>query len=394
MLIDIKNYIFVEKRPKMEIIIATLSPVFINILGGLFLLVCNSKRYINRRYLSLFMFNSFLLFLGHFFYFHKYIALYHRYDFIFLFALLSFFPLYYLYIKSVFNIEIKLKEQLFHFFPAIIISISSLTLSLTSDHINFSNYFFKITKETEINGDLSFGLFYVYQIARAIHLTQITVYSILIIHFILKKMKPLKNYLFKMQKNKTLTFIAINSFFMFFMITSGFIITLYGRTIFVENIVILYLSSIIFSVIHLMICLHGVKQIPVNTKNKNERLYYEKEIISYNIYKIEKQLLLCLEKDRPWLNPNLKIKDLTILTGTNRTYLSKIINDHFKNNFNDFINEYRIKEALSIMDKDYARSLSLKEVAENSGFGSVSTFRRAFKKVMGKTASEYQKKPE
>jgi len=176
------------------------------------------------------------------------------------------------------------------------------------------------------------------------------------------------------------------------MITSGFITTLYGRKVFAENIVLLYLSSIIFSAIHLMICLHGVKQIPVDKKNKNERLNYEKEIIPYNIYEIEKQLLSCLEKDRPWLNSNLKIKDLTILTGTNRTYLSKIINTHFKNNFNDFINGYRIKEAASIMDKDYSGSLSLQEIAENSGFGSVSTFRRAFKKVMGKTASEYHKK--
>ena len=378
----------------MEIIIATLSPVFINILGGLFLFVCSSRQYINRRYLALFMFNSFLLFLGHFFYFHQYITLYHRYDFIFLFALLSFFPLYYIYIKSVFNIKIKLKDHLFHFFPAIIISISSLTLSITSDHITFSNYFFKMTEETELKGKLSSGLFYVYQTARAIHLTQITIYSILILHFILKRIKPLKTYLFKMQKNKTLSFIAINSFFMFFMITSGFITTLYGRKVFVENIVILYLSSIIFSAIHLMICLHGIKQIPVDTKNKNERLHNGEDIIPYNINEIEKQLLLCLEKDRPWLNHNLRIRDLTLITGTNRTYLSKIINDHFKNNFNDFINSYRIKEAVSIMDKDYSGSLSLQEIAENSGFGSVSTFRRAFKKVMGKTASEYHKKPE
>ena len=376
----------------MEITIATLSPVFINILGSLFLFVCSSRQYINRRFLALFMFNGFLLFTGHFFYFHQYIDCYQRYDFIFLFALLSFFPLYYIYIKSVFDIKIKLSKHLIHFLPAVVVSISSLTMAITSDHITFSDYFFKMSGETEVNENLSSGLFYVYQTARTMHLTQISIYSILIIHYILKRMKPLKIFLSNMGGKKTLYFVVINGFFLFFMITSGFITTLYGRRIFAENIVILCLSGILFSVIHLMICLHGVKQIPVNTKNVKERLHDKKIIVSYNEYKIKKQILSCFEKDRPWLNPNLKINDLTILIGTNRTYLSKIINNHLKNNFNNFVNGYRIKEAAFIMDNDSSCSLSLQKIAEESGFSSVSTFRRAFKKNMGETASEYRKR--
>lgn len=90
-----------------------------------------------------------------------------------------------------------------------------------------------------------------------------------------------------------------------------------------------------------------------------------------------------------FLNPTLTLNDVAREVGTNRTYLSEYLNNELNSSFFDYINMYRLNYACkSLLNTD----LTLNAIAENSGFNSISTFRRYFNKRYGCTPLEYRKK--
>ncbi|MEO3405414.1 ABC transporter permease [Mucilaginibacter sp. CAU 1740] len=70
--------------------------------------------------------------------------------------------------------------------------------------------------------------------------------------------------------------------------------------------------------------------------------------------------------------------------------LSRIINTVFKKSFNDFINEYRVREVAQKMQDPAYDHITLLGLAYESGFNSQSSFHRIFKQFTGKTPLEYK----
>jgi len=70
--------------------------------------------------------------------------------------------------------------------------------------------------------------------------------------------------------------------------------------------------------------------------------------------------------------------------------LSRIINLALKKNFNDFINEYRIREVTRKMQDPAYDRLTLLGIALDAGFNSKSTFNRTFRQMTGKSPAEYK----
>ena len=93
---------------------------------------------------------------------------------------------------------------------------------------------------------------------------------------------------------------------------------------------------------------------------------------------------------KPYLEENITIKDLAEEIGIPAHHLSIVINNRLNKNFYTFINEYRIKEAVSILDDPHNSDASIIAVAFRSGFNSKSTFNSVFKKITGFTPSEYR----
>ncbi|MCI9172718.1 helix-turn-helix domain-containing protein [uncultured Duncaniella sp.] len=77
------------------------------------------------------------------------------------------------------------------------------------------------------------------------------------------------------------------------------------------------------------------------------------------------------------------------LIGTNRTYLSRIINDHYGMTFTQFINSLRIKEAIRILS-DTDDDTPLKAISHQLGFNSMSTFYSRFAAETGMTPATYR----
>ena len=108
---------------------------------------------------------------------------------------------------------------------------------------------------------------------------------------------------------------------------------------------------------------------------------------------LAEQLENCMAERKLYLNPKLTLQEVCSEIGTNRTYLSDYLNKVLKTTFYEYINGLRIARACEIIDAMTPENKqSMLEVSEISGFNSISTFNRAFAKVMGQTPSHYAAK--
>ncbi|OJJ14417.1 hypothetical protein BKI52_42295 [marine bacterium AO1-C] len=99
-----------------------------------------------------------------------------------------------------------------------------------------------------------------------------------------------------------------------------------------------------------------------------------------------------LHEEKLYRQTNLKLEQLSEQTGITTKQISFILNHHFKKGFNDFINEYRIQEAIDQMNENALKNTTMEGIALDVGFSSRSTFYRAFKKVTGESPTAYLKK--
>ncbi len=97
----------------------------------------------------------------------------------------------------------------------------------------------------------------------------------------------------------------------------------------------------------------------------------------------KEKLQSLMEREKPYLNPELKLDDLSDLLGISRHHTSQVINQHFGKGFFDFINEYRVREAQQIFLEQKGSSLSTNDVLYNVGFNNKASFYKAFKKFVG-----------
>lgn len=79
------------------------------------------------------------------------------------------------------------------------------------------------------------------------------------------------------------------------------------------------------------------------------------------------------------------------LLGTNRTYLSQVINEQTQQNFIQYVNNYRINEAIRLLS-DPETDIPLKAVASEVGFNSMSTFYKIFQNTVGIPPKQYRNK--
>ena len=100
------------------------------------------------------------------------------------------------------------------------------------------------------------------------------------------------------------------------------------------------------------------------------------------------KLLALMTEEQPWLEPELTLAELAHRLRTNTSLLSHVINTGCGQNFNDFVNRYRVAEAERKLQNPRLAHYSLVGIALESGFNSKSTFNRVFKKLTGRTPGE------
>jgi AraC-like DNA-binding protein len=101
------------------------------------------------------------------------------------------------------------------------------------------------------------------------------------------------------------------------------------------------------------------------------------------------KILKLMKDEKLYLQPELNLSDIAIRLKTNISVLSGVVNNAFGKNFNDFVNEYRVKEFQERIQLPENKNITLLGIAFDCGFNSKATFNRSFKKFTGKAPKEF-----
>ncbi len=99
-----------------------------------------------------------------------------------------------------------------------------------------------------------------------------------------------------------------------------------------------------------------------------------------------------IDNKKPYLNNEITLSQLALEVNIPLHHLSRIINEHFNQNFFDFINQFRVNEFIRRLAEPKYSNYSLLAIAFDCGFNSKTTFNRYFKKATGVTPSQYKNK--
>lgn len=97
-----------------------------------------------------------------------------------------------------------------------------------------------------------------------------------------------------------------------------------------------------------------------------------------------------MEREKPYRDPDFKLLDLGQVLPMNRTYLSQFIHTEYDCTFYQFVNNYRVREAMNLKQENPA--LKAQEISACCGFSSPAVFSRTFAAVTGLTPSEWARR--
>ena len=118
---------------------------------------------------------------------------------------------------------------------------------------------------------------------------------------------------------------------------------------------------------------------------------YKKTGVSKNqSIELKQKLVDLMDREQPYLKSDLRLDELANMLGIPRHHTSQVINEHFDQNFNDFVNNYRIRFAIQLLEQENS-PYHIKEIAYQSGFNNYVSFYKSFKKITGQLPKEYRK---
>jgi len=98
-----------------------------------------------------------------------------------------------------------------------------------------------------------------------------------------------------------------------------------------------------------------------------------------------------ISTNKPYLNPDLSLRELANQIDIHPNHLSWILNQSIGKNYNEFINQYRIDAFKSMARARENENLTIEGLAYESGFNSKTVFNTYFKRETGLTPREFLK---
>lgn len=102
-----------------------------------------------------------------------------------------------------------------------------------------------------------------------------------------------------------------------------------------------------------------------------------------------KQLEDLMLKNKPYLDPNINITRIARRLNIPARAVSNSVNRVQNQNFSQFVNQFRVKEACSLLD---STDMPVTEIMFAAGFQTKSTFNREFLSVTGQSPTNYRKR--
>ncbi len=368
-----------------------LSPVYIALFWMIAFQTNKKNQSVPAKFLNIFMLIAVICFLGQYVFFAPHHDIFPYWEpFLAYFGSLA-FPVYYIYFRLL-TVDDKFslkKHAKFLVVPLLIATVYTVGILLTP----FEQYKAWLYNESLFpdSPDIQFLV-----VMRKI--VKLTFMVLLVITYFLNK-GLLKKYAYKaeqyysdLQDGKNNNARIMNSLLVFISLSS-LIAHIVGRKLLLPSETIQDIIWIIFAGSIYGIGYMGFTQKPINptfepaivieeaTDKENADLNFSQEILL-------KKLLNAFEQEKIYLNSQLNINDIVLLIGTNRTYISNIINQKYNQNFCSFVNGYRLSELERILTANpYSNN---KILSEQSGFGSFNSMKRAIESRTGQSMTEWK----
>jgi AraC-like DNA-binding protein len=371
--------------PSEKLNIALLIPVIIPFIIALILFFSSGKSNRPKLFLSLSMFNTAFVFWGNYLYFNH---AYYHYSFIHgfhIFSVLAIYPSFYIYFLLLTQQKIRWKKYFLHFLPALLFMLVSDVIFFPFLNISERVYFLGEYRIHPTFDNLPLSILWIFRFLNVgAILVQVVLYSLAIFR-LQKQHKTNIQECFSNPWEFDLNWIRVLNFIL---IASAIVSILFYTT----NPVKLLGEQYITYPFYLLSGVISLLGILGNMQNPVLKNITDGQVVNLNDLK-GNELKLKLEnyfiEKQPYLQPDLKLTDVCAQIGSNRTYVSNLINVNYGMNFSQFVNHYRLKEAEELLRKFPTRNLE--QVAVEAGFGHISSFSRACKMVKKISLGEFRK---
>jgi AraC-like DNA-binding protein len=375
-------------------IIALLVTIAITFFSGLQLLLGHGLKSRPKRLLGFFMLFSSFFYSSIAFYQTKAYEVFAFLDPLYMALMISFHPLFYLYVCSLISEKKKNATNLIHFIPAIVVFISTAAIYCTLSKANIMVYlkeylFFEKTKPHNTLNIL-FGL---YNADKVIHALQALIYFPLII-FKLKIHRGKVVQFFSNVGDKKLHWLRVGNVMLFIVSVNGIILNFFPLKALSLNDSLFATFIFSFALFYGILGTMGLQQQDIYTE-QDEEPCREAEPGFSDVAGSDHQILNKLDdymnNRMAYLKPDLKISHLCKDLDINRNQLSRYLNENLGMNFNTFINKYRVTNAKKMIREMHRNNHTLESIAFNTGFTSFTSFYRAFQSIEGITPGKYRK---
>ena len=376
--------------------IALLSPIYVTLFWGIIFLVQKKSDNTPRWTLGLFLIFACFLYISHAIFFSRLYHLYAFFESIYLYTGLSLYPLFYTYILKLTTLSFKTPRHLFHFIPGVLFGVVSLVITFILSPEQRIYYVKEILIETNLKA-INFNTLpgikgYIFLLSRIVFILQTIVYLMLVIRLSNQHNKTINHY-FSNTEGKKMNWVRNLSILAFAVSVAAIAFALLGRSYFIHHNLSLLIPSAFFTTIFFLIGYKGNMQREIfEMLYEQEENNADEEIPEPPEDDLKTRLLKLFEHDKIYQVNELRISTVCESLLTNRTYISKLINDEFEMNFNEFVNKYRVEEAKQLLLSRENNKFTMEYIAQQAGFGSVASFSRVFKEIEGTTPGKYREK--
>ncbi|MCW3787095.1 AraC family transcriptional regulator [Plebeiibacterium sediminum] len=362
------------------------SPVYIPLVISLAIFFNSERKNYAKKTLSLVLFNISVLFFGLYFFLTGQYEFYSKILTFNVLSLLLVYPSIYIYIRQLIEQKYAVKKMAVHLIPVVFILLQTVAYFFMLNSQDREMFVKDYRFNPAWNNPAIVFIFFCRVFNILVLFFQIFYYGIKITLILKKYNSTIHNY-FSNTEGISLNSIKILNFSLFIGSIASIAFYSINPVKVFGNYIVLIIPLAIISITIWLFGIVGLRQkmLPANLPvvletNDTNQLVPNKELYH--------RLISYFDKEKPYLNPELKIDDLIGDLGTNRTHLSNAINLNSGKNFNKFVNDYRIEFAKQYMRENKNNSLK-EDVAYKSGFGSIRTFERNFKEIVGESYSQY-----
>lgn len=370
--------------------ISLLSPIFVSLFWTIILFSSDDEQKNQQKALGMFMFLVCVVFVCQFIYFRPYPDLYPYFNFPLRLAILMAYPVFHIYfriitVESMFSLR---NHWTYLSISTIVIIVYGIAIALTPK-IEFRAWLYNANAYPE-----SVNIQFLSIASRMVQVTfLLQIIGTIIGNFVLIKKHREKAEQFysnilveKMDKTLALSItIALMS------VTAFTLVALGQHFLLFKNLMIC-IGWLIIAITLFIIGYMGSKQRATNMifclENELDTVNNEEKVFSGGMKSILDSLIHEFEVNRIHLNSQLNIMDVAKLVGSNRTYISNLINQQFDQNFCAFVNNYRLIELEKAIQFDPSKSIDT--LIEQCGFGSINSMKRAIQTKSGMSFNKWK----